>query len=183
MSSIENMDSTSVRERKFNKWITAISIAVPVIVAILFGVKIPNVERLGFLPPIYATINGVTVVLLMTAFWAIKVDKRKLHHNLMTTCVGFSALFLILYIAYHMTSEPTVFGGTGTAKYIYFFVLITHIVLSIFLIPLVLRTYAHAYLKKFEAHKKLARITFPIWLYVAITGVVVFLLISPYYPS
>ena len=177
------MEPISARELKINRWITAISIAVPVIVAILFGVKIPNVERMGFLPPIYATINGITVVLLMTAFWAIKVGKRKLHHDLMTTCVGLSALFLILYIVYHMTSDPTVYGGTGTIKYIYFFVLITHIVLSIVLIPLVLRTYTHAYLKKFEAHKKLARITFPIWLYVAISGVVVFLLISPYYPS
>ncbi|MCG2461430.1 DUF420 domain-containing protein [Flavobacteriaceae bacterium F89] len=177
------MESPSVKERKLYKWITVISIGVPVIVAILFGVKIPDVERLGFLPPIYATINGVTVVLLMTAFRAIKVNKRKLHHNLMTVCVGLSALFLILYIAYHMTSDPTVYGGTGTAKYVYFFVLITHIVLSIVLIPLVLRTYVYAYLKKFEAHKRLARITFPIWLYVAISGVVVFLLISPYYPT
>src|SRR5690606_31075653 len=100
-SSIGIMEPISARERKINRWITAISIAVPVIVAILFGVKIPNVERMGFLPPIYATINGITVVLLMTAFWAIKVGKRKLHHDLMTTCVGLSALFLILYIVYH----------------------------------------------------------------------------------
>ncbi len=177
------MDSISDRERKFNKWITVISVAIPVVVAILFGVKIPNVERLGFLPPIYATLNGFTAVLLVVGLWAIKVGKRELHHNIMTTCVVFSALFLIMYIAYHMTSDPTVFGGTGSVKYIYFFVLITHIVLSIALIPLVLRTYMHAYLKKFQAHKKLARITFPIWLYVAVTGVVVYLLISPYYPT
>ena len=101
----------------------------------------------------------------------------------MTVCVVFSALFLVMYIAYHMTSDPTTYGGTGMSKYIYFFILITHILLSIILIPLVLRTYAHAYLKKFEAHKKLARVTFPIWLYVAISGVVVYLLISPYYPN
>lgn len=177
------MDPTLTRERKLNKWITVISIAVPLVVAVLFGVKIPDAPRLGFLPPIYATLNGFTAVLLMTGFWAIKVDKKKLHHNIMTVCIVFSALFLIMYIAYHMTSDPTTYGGTGMSKYIYFFILITHILLSIILIPLVLRTYAHAYLKKFEAHKKLARVTFPIWLYVAISGVVVYLLISPYYPN
>jgi putative membrane protein len=171
------------RERRLNKWITVISIAVPLVVAVLFGVKIPNAERLGFLPPIYATLNGFTAVLLMTGFWAIKVRKKRMHHNIMTTCVVLSALFLIMYIAYHMTSDPTEFGGTGMSKYIYFFILITHILLSIILIPLVLRTYAHAYLKKFEAHKKLARITFPIWLYVAVSGVVVYRLISPYNPN
>ncbi len=175
------MDTSESKERKLNRLITIVSVIVPLTVAILFGVKIPNVERLGFLPPIYASINGFTALLLIVAVWAIKNGKRQLHQNLMTTCIVLSALFLVMYILYHITSESTAFGGEGPIRYIYFFILVSHIILSIAIIPLVLKTYARAYLKKFEAHRKLARITFPIWLYVAITGVVVYLMISPYY--
>jgi putative membrane protein len=177
------MDGVTLNEKKFNRLISAISIIVPVTVAILFNVKIPNVERLGFLPPIYASINGLTALLLLMALWAIKTGKRKLHQNVMTACIALSLLFLVMYIAYHITSESTVFGGEGTIRYFYYFILFSHIALSIVIIPLVLKTYARAYLGLFEAHRKLARITFPIWLYVAITGVVVYLMISPYYPS
>ncbi|TLP82264.1 DUF420 domain-containing protein [Maribacter sp. ACAM166] len=168
-------------ERKFNKVITLVSIVIPVVVALLFGVKIPDVAPLSFLPPIYATINGVTAVLLLIAVWAIKNGNIKLHHKLMTTNIILSLLFLVLYIGYHMTSDSTSYGGEGMIRYVYYFILITHIVLSIALIPLVLRTYAKAYLSKFDEHKALAKYTFPVWLYVAITGVVVYLMISPYY--
>jgi putative membrane protein len=177
------MNNIALKEKKFNRLITIVSIVVPVVVAILFGVKVPNVERLGFLPPIYATINGLTAILLLVAIWAIKNGKRKLHQNIMTTCIALSLVFLLMYVAYHMTADSTKFGGQGTIQYVYYFVLITHIVLSIAIIPLVLKTYARAYLGKFESHRKLAKITFPIWLYVAITGVVVYLMISPYYLS
>ena len=168
-------------EKKFNKLIAVVSVIIPIVVAILFGVKLPNVEPLSFLPPIYAAINGITAVLLLVAVWAIKMGNQKLHQNLMTTNIVLSLLFLIMYIAYHMTSDSTSYGGVGAIKYVYYFILITHIVLSIALIPLVLRTYAMAYLKKFEDHRALAKYTFPIWLYVAVTGVVVYLMISPYY--
>ncbi|WP_282074558.1 DUF420 domain-containing protein [Maribacter aquivivus] len=168
-------------EKKFNKLIAVVSVIIPIVVAILFGVKLPNVEPLSFLPPIYAAINGITAVLLLVAVWAIKKGNQKLHQNLMTTNIVLSLLFLIMYIAYHMTSDSTSYGGEGAIKYVYYFILITHIVLSIALIPLVLRTYALAYLKKFEDHRALAKYTFPIWLYVAVTGVVVYLMISPYY--
>lgn len=168
-------------ERNFNRMITVVSIVIPVVVAILFSVKIPNVTPLSFLPPIYAAINGLTAVLLLIAVWAIKNGNQRLHQNLMTTNIILSLLFLVMYIAYHMTSDSTTYGGDGGIKYIYYFILITHIILSIALIPLVLRTYAKAYLKKFDEHRTLARYTFPVWLYVAITGVVVYLMISPYY--
>lgn len=176
------MDNVATNEKRLNKWITVVSIVVPIVVALLFGVKIPNVERLGFLPPIYASINGLTALLLCAAVWAILKGKRKWHQNLMNVCVGLSLLFLLMYIAYHMTSESTPYGGEGLVKYIYYFVLISHIILSIVIIPLVLKTYSFAYLGKFKVHRKWAAITFPLWLYVAITGVVVYLMISPYYP-
>lgn len=170
-----------LKEKKFNRLITIVSITVPLVVAILFGVKLPNVEPLSFLPPIYASINGLTAVLLIVSLIAIKNKNVKLHERLNTTCIALSLLFLVMYVAYHMTSESTPYGGEGTMRYVYFFILISHIALSIIVIPLVLRTYAKAYLKQYEQHRKWAKITFPVWLYVAITGVVVYLMISPYY--
>lgn len=176
-----NKQNKTVKERKFNKIITIISILVPLVVAVLFGVKIPNSEPLGYLPPIYAAINGLTAVLLIYAVWAIKNGKRVLHQNIMSACIILSILFLLMYIAYHMTADSTSYAGVGAIKYVYYFILISHIILSIVIIPLILKTYARAYLKDFERHRKLARITFPIWLYVAVTGVIVYLMISPYY--
>ncbi|MDX1469879.1 MAG: DUF420 domain-containing protein [Flavobacteriaceae bacterium] len=169
------------QERKYNKWIVALSILIPVVVAILFGVKIPNVEPLSFLPPIYASINALTAVILISALWAIKQKNIVLHKRLMTTAIVFSIAFLLMYVAYHMTSDSTPYGGEGAIRYFYFTVLITHILLSILVIPFVLITYVRALIGNFERHKKIARITFPIWLYVAISGVVVYLMISPYY--
>jgi putative membrane protein len=175
------MDAIALKEKKFNKIINLVSIVIPIVVAILFGVKLPNVEPLGFLPPIYASVNGLTAVLLVAAVIAVKKGKLGLHQKLMTTCILFSLAFLVMYVAYHMTSDSTSFGGEGLVRYVYFFILITHIILSIIIIPLVLRTYAKAYLKNYVAHRKLAKITFPLWLYVAVTGVLVYLMISPYY--
>ena len=86
-----------------------------------------------------------------------------------------------MYVAYHMTADSTKYGGEGMLKYAYFFILISHILLSIAIIPLVLITYVRALAQQFDQHKKLAKITFPIWLYVAVTGVVVYLMIAPYY--
>ncbi|MGB5459831.1 MAG: DUF420 domain-containing protein [Eudoraea sp.] len=176
-----NKLNKTIKEQKFNRIITIISILVPLVVAVLFGVKIPNSEPLGFLPPIYAAINGLTAVLLIYAVWAIKNGKRVLHQNIMSACIILSLLFLLMYIAYHMTADSTSYGGVGVIRYVYYFILVSHIILSIVIIPLVLKTYARAYLKDFERHRQLARITFPIWLYVAVTGVIVYLMISPYY--
>ncbi|MEQ8218045.1 MAG: DUF420 domain-containing protein [Arenibacter sp.] len=175
------MDAIALKEKKFNKIINLVSIVIPLVVALLFGVKLPNVDPLGFLPPIYASINGLTAVLLVVAVLAVKNGKLELHQKLMTACIVLSLAFLVMYVAYHMTSDSTSFGGEGIVRYIYFFILVTHIILSIVIIPLVLRTYAKAYLKNYAAHRKLAKITFPLWLYVAVTGVVVYLMISPYY--
>lgn len=173
--------TTTVEEKKYNKLIIILSIAIPIAVAILFGVKIPNAEPLTFLPPIYATINGFTAILLVIAVWAVKNGKTALHERLMKTCIALSAAFLVMYVAYHMTSDSTAFGGEGAVKYVYYFILITHILLSIAIIPLVLISFVRALSKRFDKHKKIAKITFPVWLYVAVTGVVVYLMISPYY--
>lgn len=167
--------------KKYNIWIWILSIAIPIAVAGLFTVKIPGVERLGFLPPVYATINAVTALLLILGVYQIKRGNRILHERIMTTAIMCSVLFLVLYIAYHITSDSTTYGGEGVIKYIYYFILITHILLSIIVIPFVLITYVRGITGQFAKHKKIARITFPLWLYVAVSGVVVYLMISPYY--
>ena len=174
-------NSSSNQYLNYNKLITIVSILVPVLVAILFSVRIPNVASLDFLPPIYATINGLTAVILIIAYVAIRNKKTKLHETLMKIAIGLSLVFLAMYVAYHMTSDSTPYGGQGMIRYFYFFILISHIVLSIGIIPMVLVTYVRAISKRFADHKKIAVITFPIWLYIAITGVIVYLMISPYY--
>lgn len=168
------------KKNKYGIWIKIISIAIPVIVAILFGVRV-DYELPIFLPPIYSSLNALTAVLLILALIAIKSKKIKLHQRLMQACIALSLVFLVMYIAYHMTTDPTPFGGEGFTKSMYFFILISHILLSIALIPLVLISYVRAFQEEFPAHKKISKITFPIWLYVAVTGVVVYLMISPYY--
>ncbi len=178
------MENNSL-EQKFSKFIVIVSILIPVVVALLFSVKLKdfgyNVEPLSFLPPIYAAINGITAIVLVSGVLAIKNGKRKLHQQLMTTAIMLSVAFLVMYVAYHMTSDSTKFGGEGMIRNVYFFILISHILLSIAVIPLVLITYVRALAERFDRHKKIAKITFPIWLYVAVTGVVVYLMISPYY--
>ena len=172
-------------EKKYNTWIVILSIVIPVVVAILFGVNLRemgfNVQPLTFLPPIYATINALTALILVIAFIAIQNKKIVLHKRLMQCAVLLSLTFLVMYVAYHMTSTSTKFGGEGLIKYMYFIILISHILLSIMVIPFVLITYVRAITNHIEKHKKIAKITFPLWLYVAISGVVVYIMISPYY--
>ncbi|WP_439152326.1 DUF420 domain-containing protein [Winogradskyella sp.] len=180
------MNTTDLeKEKKYNKWIVALSIIIPVAVAALFGINLRrlgfDVEPLTFLPPIYASVNGLTAIVLITAVVAIKKNNRKLHERLMKFAIGLSVAFLVMYVAYHMTSDSTKFGGEGLISYVYYFILITHILLSIVIIPFVLITYVRAITNNFERHKKIAKITFPLWLYVAVTGVIVYLMISPYY--
>lgn len=181
MSDLTNLSD----EKKYNKWIVILSIVIPVVVAILSRLKLQDfgieVEPLTFLPPIYAAINGLTALILIIALIAIKNKNLVLHQSLMTTAIWCSVVFLVMYVAYHMTSDSTKFGGEGAIKYVYYFILTTHILLSIVIIPFVLITYVRGITNNIERHKKIAKITFPMWLYVAVTGVIVFLMISPYY--
>jgi len=168
----------TAEEKKYNRIITILSIVLPLTIAALFEVKI-DMEIPVFLPPIYASTNGITSVVLISAIIAIKKGKRQLHERLIKTAMLLSILFLIMYVLYHMTSNSTAYQGSQ--KGIYFFILISHIIFSIAVIPFVLITYVRAKLGKFEQHKKIAKYTFPLWLYVAISGVIVYLMILPYY--
>ena len=171
---------TTPSTKNYKSLITILSIIIPIAVAVLFKVHI-NVKLPIFLPPIYATLNGLTAILLVMAVVAIKKGNINAHQKYIKTALACSALFLIMYVLYHMTSTSTKFGGEGIVKYIYFFILITHIILSIGVIPLVLTTFVRGLNRQDEKHKKIAKYTFPLWLYVAVTGVIVYLMIHPYY--
>jgi putative membrane protein len=180
------MSSVNIeKEKKYNKWIVVLAVVIPLVVAVLSRMKLQDfgidVEPLTFLPPIYATINGLTALVLVVAVIAIKNKNRILHERLMKFAIALSVAFLVMYVAYHMTSDSTKFGGEGVVKYLYYFILITHILLSIVIIPFVLITYVRAITNNIERHKRIAKITFPMWLHVAVTGVVVYFMISPYY--
>ena len=168
--------------KKYNKLIIVLSIAIPLAVAVLFGVKI-ELELPVFLPPIYASINALTAVLLIIAVIQVKKGNIKLHEKFIKLAIACSVLFLVLYVLYHMTSDSTKFLGEGGIKYVYYFILISHIILSIAVIPFVLITYVRGITNQVELHKKIAKYTFPLWLYVAVSGVVVYLMIAPYYIS
>lgn len=179
---------------KMKKLIIALSVVIPLAVAVLFKVKIEGVD-FSFLPAIYASINAVTALVLIVALFAIKNKKIELHRGLMRFALLLSALFLSLYVAYHMTSDSTVYGDSNHngsldilekgkiagSSYFYYSLLISHILLSVAVVPLVLFTYLFAIQGDFVKHKKWTRFAFPIWLYVAISGVVVYLMIAPYY--
>lgn len=197
---MNNQDNPSL-EKKFKGSIIAVSIIIPIAVAVLFTVKLKDfgidMEPLSFLPPIYASINAVTALLLIMGVMAIKNGNRKVHERLMTLAIACSVIFLVMYVAYHMSADSTKYGdinadgilddteiaNAGFMRNVYFFILISHIILSVAIIPMVLFTYVRALAEHFDKHKKLAKITFPLWLYVAVTGVVVYLMISPYYAN
>ena len=176
----QKANEVELKKEPYSKLIIAVSILIPVAIAVLFGVKIPGYD-LSFLPPIYATINGITAILLVTAVVAIKRKNRAVHERLIKICLILSATFLVLYVLYHMTSDSTPYGGDGPLRYVYFIILITHILLSVGVIPMVLFTYLRARRGEFSRHRAIAKYTFPLWLYVAVTGVIVYLMISPYY--
>lgn len=130
---------------------------------------------------INAFINTAVAVLLVIALWAVRSGKYLLHKRLMFAALILSIVFLVFYIAHHLLSSETSFGGTGTIRYLYFFILITHIILAAIILPFILFTAYRALTGEWQAHRKLARYTWPLWLYVAVTGPVVYFMISPYY--
>ncbi len=128
-----------------------------------------------------AVVNSLVAILLAAALVAVKLQKYGLHKRLMLTAMVLSILFLISYILHHLLAGDTKFGGTGAIRYFYFIILVTHIFLAVVILPFILFTAYRALISEWPQHKKLARITWPIWFYVSLTGVLVYLLISPYY--
>jgi putative membrane protein len=130
---------------------------------------------------INAVINSLVSILLIAGLWAVKSQKFELHKRIMLFAIILSVLFLVSYICHHLLAGDTKFGGQGSIRLIYFFILITHIILAAVILPFILFTSYRAMVGEWPAHRKIARLTWPIWLYVSVTGVVVYLMISPYY--
>lgn len=172
-------------EKTFNlkPLITIVSILIPIVVTILYLMpkEALATDYFSFLPKVNATLNSIATVLLIAAAWAVKQKNFELHKKLMLSAVGVSVLFLLSYVTYHATTESTVYGGEGTIRLVYLFILLTHIVLAVAIVPLVLVTLSRALSQKFDKHKKIARWTLPLWLYVTITGVIIYFMIAPYY--
>lgn len=177
------MEGKEELEKKYNRWVIIIGVILAAAVGLIYVT--PKVDMGGtwmdVLPMVNAMFNGTVSVLLVLGLVMIKQKRKDLHQACMTSAIVLSALFLVSYVLYHTTHESTSFGGEGTIRYVYFFILLTHILLAIVIAPLVLITYFKALSERFDKHRKLARITFPMWLYVSVTGVIVYLMISPYY--
>ena len=160
-------------------------LSVIVFAAVVMLKKVHLQVEVGFDVHVFAAINAVinsmVSVLLIAALVFVKQKKYTLHKKAMLAAMVLSVLFLVSYIAHHLLSGSTVYGGVGAVKYFYLFILITHIILAGIILPFILLTVYRGLTSEFNMHKKIARITFPIWLYVSITGVIVYLMISPYY--
>ena len=186
MKNETNISSESINQRNYNPFIWSLSV---VAVIIILGINyIPRSTTgtifgmdLTVLPLLNAVLNGFAFVFLILALIMIKKKNIKAHRNYIFAAFIATFLFLISYLTYHAMAGSTSFGGDGMLKVIYYFVLITHIILSTALLPLSLFTLAKGLNMQVEKHRKIARWTMPIWLYVSFTGVLVYLLISPYY--
>ncbi|WP_188502957.1 DUF420 domain-containing protein [Pontibacter amylolyticus] len=170
-------------DKKFLVVIAILSIAIPVVVAMLFFMPKEGSDAVdvSFLPTLHAILNSLTAILLVIGYYNIRKGNVRVHRTAMGTAFGLSAIFLISYVTYHFLGERTIYGGDGILKLFYYFILLTHIVLAVVIVPLVLLSVYFALSEQFARHRRISKWTFPIWLYVAVTGVLVYMLISPYY--
>ena len=166
---------------KHKSIIIILSLVTPLVVTLLYVTPKVGGFEIDFLPKFNAIINGVVFFTLIFAIKSIKNGEKDLHQKLIYLALVLSTIFLVSYVIHHATHNSVSYDGEGFCKYFYYFILLSHIILSAIIIPLVLITLSRALKENFEHHKKIAKITFPIWLYVSASGVLVYILISPYY--
>lgn len=165
--------------------IIVLSVLVPVAVALL--ILFPDFFRLEMgidratLPAFHALLNGLTALLLIAGLFFIMNKNIAAHRIVMMSAFGLSAVFLVSYVISKLNAEPIPYGGEGAVRYVYFFILISHILLSVPVLPLAMLSIYRGWTQEYELHRKLVRYTFPVWLYVAVTGVLVYLFMQPYY--
>jgi putative membrane protein len=171
------------KSSKYNRLINVLAIVIPIAVAVLLGIrqKVDLGSWTKFLPHLNGVINTLTAGLLLIGRYYIAQKNIRAHRQTMTVAFLLGSLFLVTYVLYHLTNESTSFGGEGIVRPVYYFLLISHIALSIVVVWFVLRAIYFAYSNQIAEHKKAVKWAYPIWLYVSITGVIVYLLISPYY--
>jgi putative membrane protein len=168
-------------EKRLNVLAYAVSAAVLFLVVLMRRVKLDLGVDFTFLPPLHASLNALTAVILVYALWTIKRKDIQAHRRAIYAAMVCSVLFLLSYVLYHFTTPETRYGGEGWLRYVYFFLLITHIALAAVTLPFILLTFIRAYTGQFERHKKMSRWVFPLWLYVAVTGPICYLMLRPYY--
>ncbi|WP_226390551.1 DUF420 domain-containing protein [Penaeicola halotolerans] len=176
--------SSNQVDKKYSRLIAIVSVLIPIVVAVLLFVPAKlslSAEWVYLLPKINAVINSLTSVLLILGFIFIKKKMINQHRAVMSSAFVLGALFLVSYVVYHASAPSTSFGGEGAIRTIYYVVLLSHILLAAIVVPFVLFAFYFALTQKIEKHKKIVKWTFPIWLYVSVTGVIVYLMISPYY--
>lgn len=173
------------QEKKSRLLINVISIVVPIVVVVLLG--LPNKLDLGSwtqsIKHVIGAINTLTTFALIMGLYFIKSNNINAHRLMMTIAFSLGGIFLVCYVLYHLTNPANRFNGEGFVRYIYFFTLFTHIALSFVVLPLVLRAMFYAVTKQFAAHKKIVRFAYPIWLYVSVTGVIVYLMLYHLFPA
>lgn len=181
---METNNSMLQNEAKVKNWIIAISIIIPVAVAVLLFMpqKIDvGAEWVYFLPHLNAVINTTASLALILGLIFVKNKKYNYHGATMSVAFGLGAIFLVSYVVYHGAAESTSFGGEGAIRSVYYFLLITHIVLAAVALFPILFAYYYGYTNQRDKHRKVVKFAYPIWLYVSVTGVIVYLMISPYY--
>jgi putative membrane protein len=174
-----------IQEKTWVRIITVVSIVIPLVVALLVYLpagEIPGFTGVRYLPLFHASLNGMTFILLLSGFYFIMNKQIAKHRASMLGAFALSSIFLLSYVAYHYSTPSTPFGGEGFIRYIYFPILIAHIVLAVVIVPLALFTLYRGLSVQYAAHKKIARWTLPVWLFVALSGVVVYIMMRPYYP-
>ncbi|AMP99363.1 membrane protein [Pedobacter cryoconitis] len=177
------MKSETIR-KNFKPLVWILTIAINgLIVITIFLPKIASLKSYDFssLPLVNAVSNALTFLSLLIAFYAIKQKNVRMHRTFIFLAFAFTTVFLVSYLLYHFSTPSIKYGGTGLLKSIYLFILLTHIILAAIIVPLALTTIGYGITKQIEKHRKFARWTMPIWLYVSMTGVIVYLMISPYY--
>lgn len=175
----------NISTRTINIIIAIISIAVPTLIILLLKIAPPNFAAntdLSFFPKFNAGVNTGTTICLLIGLFFIKNKNSRAHRIAMLSALALSCIFLTSYVIYHtLNAEDSKFLGVGNIRYVYFFILISHILLSSIVLPFVLKTFSFALQNNFVQHKKWAKFTYPLWLYVAITGVLVYVFMAPYY--
>lgn len=169
-------------EKRLNVVAYIVSGVVLLLVGAMRRYKIDLGVDFSFLPPIHATLNALAAVILLVAFWHIKNKRVEAHRRAIYAAMLCSALFLVSYVLYHFTTPEVRYGGTGMWRTVYFFFLITHVVLAGGILPFILLTFNRAYTGQYARHRRIARWVFPLWLYVAVTGPICYLMLRPYYP-
>ena len=177
-------DSTVLKEDKVI-WKVVLGLSVVVFLVVVLLYNLPQADSIPafviLLPKMNAFINGTCTVLLLTSYYFIRQGKVSVHKTLNITTFVLSSIFLVSYITYHSFGIETKYPVDSPFRMVYFFILITHIVLAAVVLPLVLMSFYFGLKRKIDQHKKITKWSFPIWLYVTVTGVVVYLMISPYY--